>query len=528
MCCLGLAGLNALYPLLPQRVPVAGWVVTALAFVVTAWYGREIAMRATGALKKKEFPTEAPLALAVTLSLATGAPRFASWGVPDLSLAAPFLLLFHLSARNFAAARIPDVDKRFRLLTWLVASALAAAAIIILLWLVLPGAHPIRFSEWTAFLSWIGVPRHAGVPGYALGAAIAVLAAASPVSLLLAADVAREEAACTLEDCKLHVRGSEVIDELYEVRIVAFDRSGTITEGEYQVCEVVIWGAETHREVLETAHALASYLPAVWGAAIRNRCAKDGIATAPLDEPRAIPGLGATGTSAEGSIAVGLPRLMRESGIDITEAADILSRCRAQARTALLVARDGVLRGAVVLKNPLKRDSVRAVRALAGMGVRAALVTPEARDDIAVLAEQAGITLVVGDVLPHDYANALDQLESETIGRILFVTAAEVDESTAGGNRLIAWLTPEGHAVAEHIPVTLNRGDVMAVVALLRLAHESFIKRVQNFAIAVAYHALIMPLAALGLVHPVLAGGLSLAACLVIGVNASRPHRCTA
>lgn len=499
-----------------------------LSILVTGWYGRHTVRRVIAGLRESRVAAEAPLVLAVMLALAAGTLELTGSSMLDAVVTAPFLLLFHRIARGYAGSRIPDLDSPFRPAVWLVMCVFAAAGCSTLLWFVLKDALPLGAPDSLFFFAWLGISTQGGAPGHVLGAVIAVLAAASPVSLLLASGAAREEAARVSEQRKMRVRDAEVMDRLREVRIVAFDRAGTITEDESQIEEVVVLAAVTQREILETANALAGHLPAAWSAAIKHRCAKEDIVSVPLDEFVAVPGLGAAGSVRGSRLTIGLARLMRESGIDITNAADTLSRCRVHARTALLAARDGLLCGVIVLKAPLKRDSVRAVRALAGMGVRTALVAPEAREDIVVLAEQGGIPIVVGDVLPHDYANAFEQLESETIGRILLVAATEVNESAAADNRLIALLTPGNSPAPKHISVTIERGGVMPIVALLRLASEAFIKTVQNWAIAVVYHAAVIPLAALGLLHPLLAGLLSLAVCFAIGANTSRLRRSAA
>lgn len=520
---MGLAGLAELQWSVPEAATLLEGVKSGLAFAVTAWYGRQPMRRVLGALSKREVPSESPLVLAVILALASGAFRCASWDVRNLVLVAPFLLLFHRCAGAYAGDKM---DGPLRPVTWLVLAGVAASVVTGTLWVFQPNVEPLRLPEIMRSLYWIEGDARVGRLGDALGVGIAVLAAVSPISFVLAARAAREEAARISGERGMTVRDPEVMDRLRDVRIVAFDRIGTITERACQIEDILVFAAGTRHEVLEAADALGSRLPSAWGAAIRDRCAKDGIGAAATEETAAVSGLGATGVAKGRLLVVGLPRLMRELDIDIVDAADVLARCRAHAHTAVLVARDGVLYGGLALKDPLKRDSVRAIRALAGVGVRAALITVEARDDVAILAEQAGIGLVVGDMLPDDYANALDQLQSETIGRVLFVSTAEVDESLTATGSLIALMTTDTCPPSECVAVTISPG-VMAVVSLLRLANESFVKMVQNHAIAIAYHAAVIPLSALGLVHPLFAGALSFAVCLAIGANTSRLRRWT-
>ncbi|MBI2301815.1 MAG: cation-translocating P-type ATPase family protein [Armatimonadetes bacterium] len=235
---------------------------------------------------------------------------------------------------------------------------------------------------------------------------VAVLVVACPCALVLATPAAVLAGIGRLARRGVLVKSGEALETLARVRTLGFDKTGTLTAGRLEVGDRVPFGTTTAAELLRLAAAGESGAEHPLAQCFVEAARDAGLAFEPAEELQALPGLGVTARGAEGRLAVGNARLMEQLGIGVDAAAvETLERLAASGQTAVLVARDGRLVGAVGARDRLRPDAADTVRALHRLGLRrVALLTGDREAVAGRVAAQVGIDEVHAELLPADKA----------------------------------------------------------------------------------------------------------------------------
>ena len=246
-----------------------------------------------------------------------------------------------------------------------------------------------------------------------------------------------------------------------------------------------------------------------------------------LAEPRAFQamrGKGVVATVDGRRVLVGSRRLMEEHGLDSTPLEETLRRLEEEAKTAMLVAVDGRLAGAVAVADTLKEDSVAAIQELRRMGLETAMITGDNQRTAEAIARRVGIDHVLAEVLPDGKVAEVQKLQ-ERFGLVAFVGDG-INDAPALTQANVGIAIGTGTDIAiEASDVTLVRGELTGVVEAVTLSRATFRKIKQNLFWAFFYNVVMIPLAILGMMHPVLAEVAMATSSVTVVTNANRLRR---
>ncbi|MEO0079526.1 MAG: heavy metal translocating P-type ATPase [candidate division WOR-3 bacterium] len=379
----------------------------------------------------------------------------------------------------------------------LVLALLTAAA-----WLFLaPALRPMLFWAHT-LLPWVN-PELSRV-SLAFFAGVAVLVIACPCALGLATPTALMVGSGVGAEKGILFRSGAALQTLKDVRAIIFDKTGTITRGRPEVTEIFPVAGVEPDEVLQTAAALEFASEHPLGRAILESALARGIRHEPPSEVRAVPGKGVIGKVNGQSAVVGQAELLKDNGVDVAPLAPAANELQKRARTILFVALDNRLLGLVGVADAVKEESRQTVADLKAMGITPVMVTGDNRRTGEAVAREVGIDRVVAEVLPGDKQRVVAELQKEF--GVVAMVGDGINDAPALKAADVGIAIGTGTDIAiEASDVTLVRGELSGVVSAVRLARATFAKIRQNLFWAVFYNLLAIPLAMLGLLHPVIA-----------------------
>jgi Cu+-exporting ATPase len=215
-------------------------------------------------------------------------------------------------------------------------------------------------------------------------------------------------------------------------------------------------------------------------------------------------------------VAIGNPAMMETAKVDIDSVANRLDELRREAQTVMLVAVDGALAGLIGVADPIKATTIEAIQALRGEGFRIMMLTGDSRATAEEVARRIGIEEVIAEVLPEQKSQVVAQLQQE--GRRVAMAGDGINDAPALAKADVGIAMGTGTDVAmESAAVTLVKGDLRGIVRARRLSHAISNGIRQNLFLAFVYNALSIPLAAFGLVSPMVArAAMSLSSVSVI------------
>jgi len=400
---------------------------------------------------------------------------------------------------------------------------LLVAAGTFLAWLFLtPVLRPMLV--WAhGFLPWIS--PQLSVVSLAFFAGVAVLVIACPCALGLATPTALMVGSGMGAERGILFRSGEAIQTLKDVRAVVFDKTGTITRGRPEVTDVIAAAGVGETEVLRLAASLEQGSEHPLAGALVESARARGVQLLQPKETRAVPGKGVTGKVDGRLVLVGKEALLKESGADARPLADRAAELQARARTVLFVAardmtdtrditqfRPGIgivsqvphLLGVIGVADTVKPDSAQAIADLKALDVVPIMLTGDNRQTGEAVARDVGIERVVAEVLPAQKQEIVVQLQKEFGGVAMVGDGINDAPALKAANVGIAIGTGTDVAI-ESSDVTLVRGSLTGVVSAIRLSRTTFVKIRQNLFWAFFYNVVAIPLAMLGLLHPIIA-----------------------
>jgi P-type Cu+ transporter len=367
----------------------------------------------------------------------------------------------------------------------------------------------------------------AGAAG-AFTAAVAVLIIACPCALGLATPMALMVGTGRGAAMGILIKGPEVLESTRRVDTVVLDKTGTITEGRMSLVDVHPAGGEDGDEVLRLAGALedASEHPIARAITTAARGRSDRPLPA-VGEFANDEGLGVHGTVDGHAVLVGRPRLLEDWSVPIP--ADLIeakSDAEARGHTVVAVAWDGAARGLLSVADTVKEGSADAVRDLRALGLTPVLLTGDAEPAARAVASEVGIDpeRVVAEVMPADKDEVIARLQKE--GRVVAMIGDGVNDAAALARADLGLAMGTGTDVAiEASDVTLVRGDLRAAVDAIRLSRRTLSTIKGNLFWAFAYNTAALPLAAAGLLNPMLAGAAMAISSVFVVTNSLRLRR---
>ncbi|MBW4716821.1 heavy metal translocating P-type ATPase [Saccharothrix sp. SC076] len=365
---------------------------------------------------------------------------------------------------------------------------------------------------------WLGTGE--GVAA-AFTAAVAVLIIACPCALGLATPTALLVGTGRGAQLGILIKGPEVLESTRRVDTVVLDKTGTVTTGRMSLVGVHAVDADED-EVLRLAGALehASEHP-IAKAVAAGAVARVGELPA-VEDFRNTEGLGVQGVVDGHAVVVGRERLLAEWGVHLDgELAEAKRAAEARGRTAVLVAWDGRARAVLVVADAVKPTSAEAVRRLRGLGLTPVLLTGDNEAAARAVAAEVGIAEVIAEVLPEEKVDVVARLQAE--GRVVAMVGDGVNDAAALAKADLGLAMGTGtDAAIEASDLTLVRGDLLAAVDAIRLARRTLATIKGNLFWAFAYNVAALPLAAAGLLNPMIAGAAMAFSSVFVVTNSLR------
>ena len=372
---------------------------------------------------------------------------------------------------------------------------------------------------------WLGLGEGATA---AFTAAVAVLVIACPCALGLATPTALLVGTGRGAQLGILIKGPEVLESTRAVDTVVLDKTGTVTTGAMRLVAVHVADGEDETEVLRLAGAVedASEHPVARAVAAAAR-ERSGAALPAVSDFSNVPGLGVRGVVDGHAVLVGRQRLLGDWSLALTEGlAAAMAAAEESGGTAVAVAWDGRPRAVLAVSDTVRRSSAEAVRRLRALGLRPVLLTGDNGRAARSVAAQVGIAEndVHAEVLPEDKVAVVRRLQEE--GRTVAMVGDGVNDAAALAQADLGLAMGTGtDAAIEAGDLTLVRGDLRAAADAIRLARRTLSTIKANLFWAFAYNLAAIPLAAAGLLNPMIAGAaMALSSVFVVG-NSLRLRR---
>jgi P-type Cu+ transporter len=369
---------------------------------------------------------------------------------------------------------------------------------------------------------WLGTGESAT---FAFTAAVAVLIVACPCALGLATPTALLVGTGRGAQLGLLIKGPEVLESTRAVDTVVLDKTGTVTTGRMALVDVTVAADVSRDEALRLVGAVEDGSEHPVGRAIAA-AARAELGTLPAVEGFANrEGLGVEGVVDGHAVIVGRPALLADWAMHLPAELDAArAAAEAEGRTAVAAGWDGRAAALFVVADTVKDGSAEAVAALKALGLRPVLLTGDNATTAAAVAAEVGIDEVVAEVLPAGKADVIARLQAE--GRVVAMVGDGVNDAPALARADLGLAIGTGTDVAiEAADLTLVSGDLRAAADAIRLSRRTLRTIKQNLAWAFGYNVAAIPLAAVGLLNPVVAGlAMVLSSISVVG-NALRLRR---
>lgn len=376
-------------------------------------------------------------------------------------------------------------------------------------------------------VTWLVVT---GSPQAAFTAAVAVLIIACPCALGLATPTALLVGTGRGAQLGVLIKGPEILESTRQVNVAVLDKTGTVTAGSMSLNEVTAADGEDDADVLRIAGAVENLSEHPIAQAIAAAAKEAGTLPAARDFENQ-PGRGVlasvdvTGTPT--SVFIGRLAWLEAEGLHASpEITNALTLAESQAATAVSVGWDGKVRGVLSLTDPVKPTSKAAVSTFRELGLRPVLLTGDNATTALAIAEQVGIDPddVIAEVLPQDKVDQIEKLQQA--GHQVAMIGDGVNDAAALAQADLGLAMGTGTDVAmEASDITLVRGNLQAATTAIRLSRSTLRIIKQNLFWAFAYNVAAIPLAALGLLNPMIAGAAMAASSLIVVTNALRLRR---
>ncbi|MFF4651398.1 heavy metal translocating P-type ATPase [Streptomyces sp. NPDC001380] len=367
--------------------------------------------------------------------------------------------------------------------------------------------------------TWLAVDGNAAA---AFTAAVAVLIIACPCALGLATPTALMVGTGRGAQLGILIKGPEVLETTRTVDTVVLDKTGTVTTGRMALTAVHTADGEDEEEVLRLAGALEHASEHPVARAVATAAADRVGSLPPVEEFAGVPGRGVQGVVDGHAVLAGREQFLADRSQQLPEE---LVRAKAAAeqagRTAVAVGWDGRARAVLEVSDTVKPTSAQAVRELRALGLTPVLLTGDNRAAARSVAAEVGIDEVIAEVLPEDKVATVRRLQEQ--GRTVAMVGDGVNDAAALAQADLGLAMGTGtDAAIEAGDLTLVRGDLRVAADAIRLARRTLATIKGNLFWAFAYNVAALPLAALGLLNPVIAGAAMAFSSVFVVTNSLR------
>jgi Cu+-exporting ATPase len=367
---------------------------------------------------------------------------------------------------------------------------------------------------------WLGT---GGSVAAAFTAAVAVLIIACPCALGLATPTALMVGTGRGAQLGILIRGPEVLESTRRIDTVVLDKTGTVTTGTMTLLDVISAADEQPDEVLRLAGAVEDSSEHPIAKAIASGAREKFGELPAVSDFTNKQGLGVSAVVDGRAVVVGRHRLFDDQPAELAEAVD---RAESEGKTAVTVGWDGAARGVLVVADAVKPTSAEAIARLRELGLTPILLTGDNEAAAATVAAQVGIDEVIAGVLPKEKVATVKRLQAD--GKVVAMVGDGVNDAAALAQADLGLAMGSGTDVAiEASDLTLVRDDLRAVPDAIRLSRKTLTTIKGNLFWAFAYNVAALPLAAAGLLNPMIAGAAMAFSSVFVVSNSLRLRRFT-
>jgi Cu+-exporting ATPase len=359
----------------------------------------------------------------------------------------------------------------------------------------------------------------------AFTAAVAVLIIACPCALGLATPMALLVGTGRGAQLGVLIKGPEVLESTRRVDTIVLDKTGTVTSGRMTLVDVIPAAGEDADELLRLAAAVEDASEHPIAQAIVRGAVERFDDLPEVSDFQSAQGRGVSGVVESHAVIAGRPAMLADWALHLPDdLARAFDRAEGEARTAVAVAWDGAVRGILVVSDQVRPTSRAAVAALRGLGLEPVLLTGDNERAAQRVAEQVGIPTVRAGVLPEQKVSEIRALQEQ--GRVVAMVGDGVNDAAALAQSDLGIAMGTGtDAAIEASDLTLVRGDLWGAVDAIRLSRRTLGTIRGNLFWALAYNVAAIPLAALGLLNPMLAGAAMAFSSVFVVLNSLRLRR---
>jgi Cu+-exporting ATPase len=369
-----------------------------------------------------------------------------------------------------------------------------------------------------AFITWLAISGFAS----AFLVLLSVLLIACPCALGIATPTAILAGVGKGAEYGVLLRGGEYVENARKLTTVVFDKTGTLTKGEPSVTDIIAFENYKENEVLKFAAVAEKGSEHPLAEAVLKEARKAGFNVPDAENFESVPGCGVKASFRNQIIFFGNRRLMKATKISITEAAESsLTKLEEQGKTAMLLALDDKIVGIVAAMDTPKDNATEAIKQLKNIGLEVAMLTGDNARTANAIAKQLAIDKVIANVLPWEKVNVIKKLQSE--GKIVAMVGDGVNDAPALAQAHIGIAIGSGTDIAKETGgIVLIKDDLRDVARGIMLSKATMKKIKQNLFWAFIYNTISIPMAAIGLLSPIIAAGtMAFSSLFVVGNSAT-------
>lgn len=350
---------------------------------------------------------------------------------------------------------------------------------------------------------------------------VAVLIIACPCALGVATPAALMVGVGKGAESGILIRGAEYLERSQKITTIVFDKTGTLTKGEPDVTDIISLGTLSEKQIIELCGNVESGSEHPIAQAIVKKANIANISFSTLKDFESLNGLGIKAVVDEKVVYAGNRKMMEKFGIPTKEIEHNMTTLELQGKTAIILSVNNKIEGIIAVADSIKESSPMAISALNDLGIECIMITGDNENAAKEIAKQVGIKKVIANVLPADKAIEIKKLQSE--GKIVAMVGDGINDAPALAQSDIGIAIGSGSDIAKETGgIILIRDDVMDVSRAIKLSRKTMQKIKQNLFWAFAYNSGAIPLAAIGLLNPILAAAaMALSSISVIANSAS-------
>lgn len=363
---------------------------------------------------------------------------------------------------------------------------------------------------------------------YAIVSATTVLIIACPCALGLATPMSVMVGVGKAAEAGVLIRNGEALQTASKITTMVLDKTGTITQGAPKVTDIIVAGSQTEDDILLLVASLEAGSEHPLAMAIVESATDKGISPKKVTDFASLSGMGVQATLQNKKLLFGNEKLMKQQGIAIDKFLDKAQQLAADAKTPMYFAIDAELAAVIAVADPIKSDSIEAIKRLQNNGIRVVMLTGDNRMTAKAVASMVGITDFVAEVMPEDKAKKVAEYQAN--GEIVGMTGDGINDAPALALANVGFAIGTGTDVAiESADITLMRGSLHGLADAIAVSKATLTNIKQNLFGAFIYNVAGVPFAAgvlypfFGLLlSPVIAGAAMAFSSLTVVTNANR------